>query len=557
MPASVPVFMPFRSLRARLLAAVAVLVVLLTVGMLVVVGWSANSAVTERVTADLVRSRDTLTAAYSLRYDRLTLVARSLASFPELMALMGTDRVTIRDFLTGYRERNARDELLLALDATGAVVARSDTFGELTIPNARAAWIEPAISGQPVTGVLDIDGRPHHAALVPAEAGGTVFGFFAAALPVDGRWAASLRDASGKEIVVLDATTLLGTSLAQGRAPWAKASDYAVTASPGATALVDLDGERFESITVMDAKAPALQVVALQSVDLALAPYRNIQWGLVALGLVATAVGIAVAAMLARSITAPVAALSSATAAVADGRYDIRLEVSGNDELADLSRRFNVMTAGLRERAEMQQFVSQSTVDMIRRGPTTPEAHAGARRMATLLFADIRGFTAFAERRPPEEAVAVLNRYLQSLSDLVQRFHGDVDKFMGDAVFAHFTGADQALDAIRCAVEMHRAAAQAQVTDASLPPLAFGIGIATGEVLVGSVGGAGRLDYTAIGAPVNLASRLCAAAEPNETLMSSATFDAVRGLVAAEAAPAIAVKGFSEPVGPYRMRSNG
>jgi class 3 adenylate cyclase len=546
---------PFRTLRAKLLAAVAVLVVLLTAGMLAVVGWSASSAVGERVTADLLRSRDTLTAAYAGKYDRLALVARLLASFPDLMALMGTDRATVRDFLADYRERHAREELLLALDASGAVVARSDTFGELTIPDARATWIQPAEAGQPVMGVMAIDGRPHHAVLVPAEAGGTVFGFVAAATPIDSRWAASLRDASGKEIVVLSETSLLGTSLAQGRAPWARAADYPASADPAPTTLVDLGGERFESMAVADPRAPALRVVALQSVDLALAPYRNIQWGLLALGLVAAAVGVGAAAMLARSITAPVAALSSATAAVADGRYDVRLEVSGNDELAELSARFNVMTAGLRERAEMQQFVSQSTVDMIRRGPATPEAHAGARQTATLLFADIRGFTAFAERRPPEEAVTALNRYLQLLSDLVRRFRGDVDKFMGDAVFAHFTGADQALDAIRCAVEMHRAAARAAVTDPSLPVLAFGIGIATGEVLVGSVGGAGRLDYTAIGAPVNLASRLCAAAEPNETLLSAATFDAVRGLVAAEAAPPIAVKGFSEPVAPYRMRA--
>ena len=60
--------------------------------------------------------------------------------------------------------------------------------------------------------------------------------------------------------------------------------------------------------------------------------------------------------------------------------------------------------------------------------------------MITVLFADIRGFTAYAEQRAPEEAVAVLNRYLSLQADLVKRFHGDVDKFMGDAVFAHFTG---------------------------------------------------------------------------------------------------------------------
>jgi adenylate cyclase len=121
-------------------------------------------------------------------------------------------------------------------------------------------------------------------------------------------------------------------------------------------------------------------------------------------------------------------------------------------------------------------------------------------------------------------------------------------------VFAHFTREDKALDAIRCAVAMHRAVANASLTDPALPALSVGIGIVTGDVIVGSVGGANRLDYTAIGAPVNLAARLCAAAEPGETLLNDATFEAVRGLVAADAVPPIAVKGLREPVAAYRMR---
>ena len=87
----------------------------------------------------------------------------------EAAALMGTDAATIRDFLTDYRERNARDELLLALDASGTVVARSDTFAALTLPEVAERWLQPALSGRPVFGVIDVEGRLHHLALVPAE----------------------------------------------------------------------------------------------------------------------------------------------------------------------------------------------------------------------------------------------------------------------------------------------------------------------------------------------------------------------------------------------------
>ena len=546
--------MRFKSLQTTLIVAIGMLVVALTGATLAYVGRLANRAVSERASADLVHSRGALVAAQAGRYERLTLVARLLASFPDLLALMGTDGATIRDFLADYRERNARDELLLVLGPQGKVVARSDTFAPFALPDARVRWLEPALSGQPVRGAIDVDGQPYHVVLVPAEAGGTVFGFVAAAAPIDDRWASALRDASGKDILILGPSRLAGTTLAPGRAPWANAGTYAAPAD-GATLDVDLGGERFESIGVADPHAPAMTVVALQSLDLALAPYRNIQFGLVLLGLAATAAGIVAAAVLARSITAPIGALSKATADVAHGRFDVKLTVSGQDELARLAESFNHMTEGLRERADMQKFVSHSTVEMIRRGPSTAEDRKGTRQVITLLFSDIRGFTAFSEHRPPEEAVAVLNRYLQLQADLVQRFHGDVDKFMGDAVFAHFTGEDMALDAIRCAVEMHRAVGGASTNDSALPPLAVGIGIVTGEVIVGSVGGAHRSDYTAIGAPVNLAARLCSAAEPNETLLDDTTFEAVRGLVAAEPAPPIAVKGVSAPVHAFRMRA--
>ena len=110
-----------------------------------------------------------------------------------------------------------------------------------------------------------------------------------------------------------------------------------------------------------------------------------------------------------------------------------------------------------------------------------------------------------------------------------------------------------ALDAIRCAVEIHHALEAPAASDATVPALAVGIGIATGEVILGSIGSDDRLDYTAIGAAVNLSSRLCTHAEPREILISEQTFDLVRDIVAADPIEPLAVKGFSAPVPAYRM----
>jgi adenylate cyclase len=294
----------------------------------------------------------------------------------------------------------------------------------------------------------------------------------------------------------------------------------------------------------------ALTVVSLQSRDKAIAPYRRIQMGLVLLGLIAAAVGVTGSAVLARSITAPIAKLAEGTREVAAGNFDFKMNVSRRDEIGDLAESFNQMTQGLRERADMQKFVSQSTVEMIQ--GRTQQTSAGERRVMTMFFSDIRGFTTFSERRSPEEVVSMLNRCLSLQADLVRKFGGDVDKYVGDAVFAHFAGPDMVLSAIRCGVEIHRAldAMNASSTD---EPLAVGIGIVTGEAILGSIGSADRLDYTAIGSNVNLSARLCERAKAREILMSESAWREVRDLVAAEPVEPLDIKGFSEPIAAWRM----
>lgn len=544
--------MAIRSLRARLLLLMSALLVAMTAATLAYVSVMANRAVADRIAADLAGSRVTLAAAETERLQRLGLVAELVASFPDLRALFATDSATIRDFLSDFRQRHGRSELLLALDATGAVIARSDTFAPLVVPDVQRTWIDPALKGQPAQGALDIDGRVFHAVLAAAESSGTIYGFIVAAAPIDDSWAATLRTVSDKEVVLLSPAGIVGTTLPAARLPWRTLADAAEVLGTTAPQEIDIGGERFQALAVEASPAGPIRAISLQSHDVALAPYRNIQVGLLVVGIVTAAAGIGASALVARSITAPVGALADATRQVSAGNFDVRIAVARDDEIGELATAFNRMTEGLRERADMQKFMSQSTVAMIQRHASSTRQE-GERRTVTLLFADIRGFTAFAERRAPEEAVSVLNRYLHLQADLVRRFHGDVDKFMGDAVFAHFSGPDMALDAIRCALEIQRAVDDASVRDTSLPALAVGIGIATGDVILGSIGSAERLDFTAIGPAVNLAARLCSAADAREILLSDETFARVRGLVAAEAMAPLAVKGFSAAVQVYRM----
>jgi adenylate cyclase len=196
----------------------------------------------------------------------------------------------------------------------------------------------------------------------------------------------------------------------------------------------------------------------------------------------------------------------------------------------------------------MQKFVSQSTIEMIR---SKSSAAASQRKCLTMLFSDVRRFTRFAEQRPPEEAIEWLNRCLGLQADLVRKHKGDVDKFVGDAVFALFDGEDMAFDAIRCAVEIQR-----QMETLEIPGgggLEVGIGIVTGEVILGSIGSHDRLDYTAVGNQVNLCSRLSAQAGPREILIADSTYTLVRDMVRAQKLESITVRGFAQPIDVYRM----
>jgi adenylate cyclase len=135
----------------------------------------------------------------------------------------------------------------------------------------------------------------------------------------------------------------------------------------------------------------------------------------------------------------------------------------------------------------------------------------------------------------------------------VKKFKGDIDKFVGDCVVALFTGDDMELNAIRCAVETHRGLKELNASSPDKPPIRVGIGIVTGEVILGSIGSEDRLDYTIIGSNVNLCSRLCSSAGPGETLIAESTYTRVQGLVAAEKVDPIKVKGFSEAIPVYKM----
>ncbi len=182
----------------------------------------------------------------------------------------------------------------------------------------------------------------------------------------------------------------------------------------------------------------------------------------------------------------------------------------------------------------------------------------GDRVPLTTLFSDIRGFTDMSERLDPDDLQAVLNDHLSAMTECVLAYEGTLDKYIGDCVMCFFNAperqADHALRAVRLALEMQAAHHQVMARwhgRVPLPPI--GIGISTGETMVGNFGSVKRLEYTAIGHDVNLAARLCGVAEADEVLISHSTYELVQDYVEVEAKPVMLLKGIHGEVVSYRV----
>jgi adenylate cyclase len=199
------------------------------------------------------------------------------------------------------------------------------------------------------------------------------------------------------------------------------------------------------------------------------------------------------------------------------------------------------------------RYVSDSVVDAILESKEGLRL-GGEKRVVTILMADLRGFTAFSERLDAEEVVSVINVFLEAMTDVILKWGGTVDKFMGDGIMALFgapiQGHDDAQRAVAAALEMQIALAEVNQRGlgAGYPPLMMGIGINTGESIVGNIGSIKRMNYGVMGSPVNLASRIESCTVGGQVFVSQSTRDACHGLLEIADILEIMPKGVRDPV---------
>ena len=311
----------------------------------------------------------------------------------------------------------------------------------------------------------------------------------------------------------------------------------------------------YQGLTIGKAYLIISQKNILQSI-------RNAKAYILIITLIIIVIGIFLSVILGIYFSRPIKKLQENAKALGTGDFDQRVQIRRNDEIGDLGSAFNEMAEGLSEREKIREtfgkYVSPEIRDEILSGRIPFD---GERRMATLLFSDLRDFTPYVEEHSPEEVIKGLRSYFTAMQNAIDSNDGLVLQYVGDEIETVFGvplwHEDHAQRAIRAALEMRTSLEELnQIRIAEgLTPFRHGIGIHTGEVLAGNTGSEDRLSYTLIGQTVNLTSRIEGLTKEFkcDILASEEVVKQLAGSFNLKKEPPQMVKGYSKPIIIYQV----
>jgi adenylate cyclase len=322
-------------------------------------------------------------------------------------------------------------------------------------------------------------------------------------------------------------------------------------------------GQDLMGNTVLAAMAqipgPDWNVIVKQSLAEAYRPIYAALWRTGALLIAGAILAAVLAYWLTQRMVGPIHLLEDGVTRIGAGQFDHRISLATGDAFERLATRFNAMAGELsvsQERSErinrLKRFLAPQVAELVDR--TGDDRVLDGRRVdVVVVFCDLRGFTAFSAIAEPETVMGVMREYYEALERVVSVHEATLVSFFGDGVMvllnAPVACSDPALRAVNMAREMHTTVQKLLVRWRALDPrLGFGVGLAMGPATVGRIGSEGRLDYTAIGSVVNLASRLCSSADDSEIFIDRVAAQAIGSSVPLVELRARTLKGFIEPV---------
>lgn len=554
------------TLRNKIYLLVVGLVAILIYAVLTVVDGQVESQTMEKMKDDFQSSYQTFNRFLKLRNERLRESCLLISELPVLKAnLRLGDPATMKDYILNRDESPARIvtvDILTITDSYGKVLFRLDRPELSGDTLAFLPFIKRAMEGRDQepgeVATWVNDEKLYQVASVPIIQGSYVIGTLTIGNRLTLDEVEQLKQDTQSEITFLLGNRVVASTHSDiGQVELLRAyllDRDSINAQIGRgeniQREVTLGTERFLcAFARVSSSGDAVYVMA-SSVDKALAALKVIENVILGVGALAMVIALFGGFVLARGITAPVQTLVDATEKIRAGNYDIKLKASSKDEIGKLAQSFNEMVMGLRERILMSKFVSASTVEMIREGGML--RLGGERRNVTVFFSDIRDFTAFSERVPPEVVIDTLNKYLSTQSRLIVKHHGIIDKFVGDELVAIFEGPDMVDNALHAAMEIQKEVFELSRNNPE--NIQIGIGINTGMAIVGNVGSEERMDHTVLGNNMNLGSRLCSIARPGQILVSESSWRLAKSKeVKVNPLDPITVKGITRPVPIYEV----
>jgi adenylate cyclase len=463
-------------------------------------------------------------------------------------AIATNDRDTILSALRNHASRIKADGMtLVGLD--NVVVADTLDNANAGKPFAYPELVAEAQQLRRASSIRLINGKAYQIVVVPVLAPLPI-SWVSMAFVIDDGLARVLQRITGLDVSFVglrkgDPPRTLATTLGpylQNRL----LTDPAIYANRTASITKAAAGDEYELLTTelvntgSGGRDSAVYAVLQRAMSDLMAPYGQLQMVLLFLSAISLAITLFGALRIARRITMPVTELANAARLMTRGEYIHTIKPQSGDEIGELASAFNTMAKGMAERDTMRDILGKVASPAVAQQLMKQEIELGGEeRVVTVLFADIRNFTALCESLSPTQSLTLLNRYLTEINTCIEQYEGVIDKYTGDGVMALFGApvakSDDAERAVRAGLaicERIRVLGE-QLAREKLPNPDIGIGINTARVIAGNIGSPTRLNYTVLGDGVNLAARLESLTKRYQVpiVVGEATFHQVKSMV--------------------------
>lgn len=547
------------NIQTKLFAILAGLTIIMLGVLLYLVTQTMTDKIGQKIISDFKNTQQVFTEQQRLVYDRLVESSFLIGENSTFKANVSLNDPASVYFSVDEFAQFAKVDLFIVTDPRGKLLAwynQPDSIGNDL--SYRPSIFEAMNGNDPDTSIVwpelwGINNELYRVVSLPVYAAESIIGTLTLGARYSDYEARQLKGKSDIDINIFYKDDLVGSSFAhparsgiQLLARKNKALvDSVLAFSEASSAFIDtLKGkEQFTFISPLG-KGERAYYIATIPTSKELSILKSIQKNIILAAAVLLLLTLVFAFFLGKNFSRPILKLAGGMERVKAGDLNVNIKPSTKDEIGQLTQTFNEMITGLRERLHLSKYVGSHTLDMVRQSSGSNVALGGKREELTVLFSDIRGFTAYSENRDPEEVIHMLNRYLGFQAEIVAKYGGSVDKFVGDEMFALFTGEDATRRALLCAIDIQKRVALEHKTDPA--PIYVGIGINHGPAILGNMGAQDRMDYTALGSTVNLGARLCGSAKPGRILMRKELLDELNLDVARGEVMLMAFKGISQ-----------